>query len=650
MAAKDGDQVMCTLEIEGVDEVSVLDLRITEAINAPVGGTIRLSSEKKLKPKALKDKSVTLTFRRTTEPRVFKLFVNGCAQQGRFLGNYVYDVEVGSKLKDLLESSQVREFRKQTTLEILQQVIKPTGQVWDKKVNDGLYKQIDYSIQHNEKDIDFMMFLLERDGLSLFYPCEYGQATGKALVVDSNEGFPEIRPRADGKPLIKAGAVSPIDDRPIRWMGFNPKVTPEEQDSKEIDFKAKQSMGGALPGLGLFGGGGGGSGGGGGGSGRSTYRGPGKTYRTTEGGEDRVDSSVAQRLAQIERDSRICGATTGTFASTCARIGAGTKFQVEGLQGKLKKGGGGALPYLLAIRVVHLYTAPNTPQSKQIPREHARGRRGYGNAVIFVPLDYLQREHSVANYRPAERAQRATVTGAQTGTVTGGDGSIIDKDGRIKVRRDVGEGQEGSTERVRVCSPNLGSTGGLRIHPGEGDEAIYLAEQGDPDKVVCVGFLPNPKAKQPVPKGIDTELGKKEHRSNHDDIAANPDVMCLVGLHEGGGQSELGIQRGKNPFMWLYTDTNLRMQAQKEVTVEAATLHAKAAQDVTIKSTAQDVTIEAATKIVLKVGPTEVEINSSGIVLRGGSISVEGAGGGAGVNVKKDGSVEIRGRTVDIKK
>jgi type VI secretion system secreted protein VgrG len=103
---------------------------------------------------------------------------------------------------------------------------------------------------------------------------------------------------------------------------------------------------------------------------------------------------------------------------------------------------------------------------------------------------------------PQRTIPRPRIDGTQIAIIAGPQGEQIhcDKYGRIKLkhlwdRRAKGDGTD--TKWIRVIQPWAGSGWGVQVIPRIGMEAVVSFEDGDPDRPIVIGLVPNPNMKVP---------------------------------------------------------------------------------------------------------------------------------------------------------
>lgn len=128
-------------------------------------------------------------------------------------------------------------------------------------------------------------------------------------------------------------------------------------------------------------------------------------------------------------------------------------------------------------------------------------------AVEGIPGGYRNTFKAIlreTNYRPPRLTPKPRVDGSLTGIVQGGSGTDfgeIDGQGRYRVKFmfDTAERGEGQASRaVRMAQPSAGGSQGFSFPLRAGVEVILTCIDGDPDRPVITGAVPNPQQASPT--------------------------------------------------------------------------------------------------------------------------------------------------------
>ncbi|MCU0723391.1 MAG: type VI secretion system tip protein VgrG, partial [Planctomycetes bacterium] len=128
-------------------------------------------------------------------------------------------------------------------------------------------------------------------------------------------------------------------------------------------------------------------------------------------------------------------------------------------------------------------------------------RSTYGNEFTAIPNDPDR------PFRPERSTPWPEIKGVMHARVDGTPGAAsaeVDSWGRYKVKLplDRSEAKEGESSRyVRMAQPNAGPDGGFHFPLKPGVEVVLSHMDGDPDRPIITGAVPNPETRSPVGTG-----------------------------------------------------------------------------------------------------------------------------------------------------
>ena len=365
--------------------------------------------------------------------------------------------------------------------------------------------------------------------------------------------------------------------------------------------------------------------------------------------------------------------------SSRCELSPGTRFVLEGHPSGDKE--------LLVIEVVHLFRQPAFGASV----EEARYENSFRAVEAKVP------------FRPLRRTPKPFVPGVMTGTVEAaqpGEYAELDNDGRYHVRFafDTGNAERGKASRpIRMAQPHAGPGYGMHFPLRDGVEVVLSCVEGDPDRPIISGAVPNPTtpstvaAKNGVRNVIRTGGGSE---INIDDTEGSERVKITVpfgdtvlqlgapnqpheGIYLGTGKS---VHVGSSDGMMFIDDTSIEATAPTilvhgttdatlqgdasavvasgaHVTVQApkisnvaGAVHEESAPVIT--STAAGVWSASSGAVAILHGGASVTITGPIITIEGSSMTLHGdtitVHATGSVNVVGDGSVNVSGPTVNV--
>ena len=192
----------------------------------------------------------------------------------------------------------------------------------------------------------------------------------------------------------------------------------------------------------------------------------------------------------------------------------------------------------------------------------------YGNSIVCLP--------ATTPFRPARRTVRPTVKGPQTAIVTGPAGEEIhtDRHGRVKVafHWDRYGARDGSDSCwVRVAHGWAGAGWGVQFTPRIGQEVVVEFLEGDPDRPLITGSVYN--GRNAIPFKPATQSGIRT-RSSKEGTAANCNE---IRFEDKKGSEDLFIQAERTQTInvkasqtsTIGTDQTLSVGHDRSVSVEA---------------------------------------------------------------------------------
>jgi type VI secretion system secreted protein VgrG len=318
------------------------------------------------------------------------------------------------------------------------------------------YPKREFVVQYQETDQNFVARQAEHYGITYFF--EHGEKD-KIVFSDHNEGL---------KP-IEGGGSAPWQPNHINEMG-------------ELRVHALECETRALPGRYVV---------------RDyNYRTPGQDLK---GGATIVEGAAGevveygthfktpeegQRFAKVRAEELLATRWTYTGKSNVPAIEAGHTFTLEGHpRGDVD---------LLVTRVEHFVR--QAVFGMMVDSEMA-----YENTFTAIPKEVV--------WRPARRTTKPIVSGVVTGIVdaaTKSNFADVDDEGRYRVKFMYDTAQRGEAQAsrpVRMAQPHSGPGYGMHFPLRAGVEVLLTCVNGDPDRPVIMGTVPNPATASPVTKG-----------------------------------------------------------------------------------------------------------------------------------------------------
>jgi len=570
-------------------------------------------------------------------------FVNGMIcrfEQGPASKGFTrYYAQLVPRQWTLLHRVDTRIFQNKSVPSIIESVLKNAG-VPSKALRPALqstYKEREYCVQYQESDWAFLSRLMEEEGI--FYFFEHKE-DDHVLVIGDN---PSVAAAIAGETDIPFRASSNLDPdgreyvATFRWSesvrigavamrNFAFKTPKANLDAKE---KAKEANELEL------------------------YEYQHGSYAT---------SDVGKRLAKARLEEQQALRRVATGEGVVTRFTPGYKFTLEGhARTELDR------EYLITD-VRHEGHEPGALEEQSSGQDS--GESEYVNQFRCIPSD--------VPYRPLRVTPAPLIRGTQTATVVGPagegkEGIYCDEYGRVKVhfhwdRRPTAD--ENSSCWIRVVQPNLG--GSLAI-PRMGWEVLVAFHEGDPDQPFIIGrvhnadlmptyTLPDEKTKTTFKTAstngadgfneirFEDKKGEEQlfvHAEKNYDIRVKNDLFEWIGndrhkiikndefievdneRHTKVKADDI-IEVGKDHHFKVKGKQAIAITGSHSITVTgdvAEVFKGNHSEKTTgnLYFKAMGIVIEAPSGITLKCGGSSVVIDATGVTLKGGVVTVDGA-------------------------
>ncbi|MCI5120342.1 MAG: hypothetical protein D3908_03940, partial [Candidatus Electrothrix sp. AUS4] len=175
---------------------------------------------------------------------------------------------------------------------------------------------------------------------------------------------------------------------------------------------------------------------------------------------------------------------------------------------------------------------------------------------------------------------------------------------------------EGKASRwVRMAQPYAGADYGMHFPLHKGTEVLLTFVDGDPDRPIIAGAVPNPETGSPVTGGNQTQS------------------MIRSG---GGNQLHMGDQQGEEEFyFYAKKDMNTTVENDRTTTVNSGN------DKLTVQSGTQSVIVQGDRSLTVQAGSRSVSV-SGGDYSTTASAAVKVYGQGAGVSVTGNGGPGVK--------
>lgn len=578
-----------------------------EGLSRPYLYTLELLSEDPdIKPEDLLWKKVLVSL--VTQPELPPFLTHGVIRSFVKLnmgeGLARYRAEMVPAFWFLTQTTDCRIFQNESVIDIVTKLLDEgasAGQVKHEVRCQRSYAKREFCVQYRESNFNFISRLLEEEGI--FYFFEHTQDDESLILADGHKTF-KICPdyekvRCDPKGAPGEQVVhSFLEEHAVR--------------SYEVELQDYDPL---QPSLQLYG-----------------------TVKGTEPKIDDVfdypglftdlDAGEYRARVDLERREKSRHRVSGT--SSAHGLRSGTIIEIQ----EHFRDAANAKYYLDRVR----HSA------------HSGAFRAWDQASFHYSNEFTAFPENVP-FRSDRAARQPYVRGTQTAVVVGkkGEEVWVDEHGRVKVQFHwdrYGKNDENSSCWIRVSTQTAGKNWGHIEIPRIGHEVLVDFLEGNPDRPIIVGSVYNADMKTPYPlpekgvvSGIKTKSSPKASGYNElimDDKAdkelirmhAQKDLDVTV-LHD-----ETRTVKNDQTILVEEGDQSNTVKAGKQTTIveKDQTITVKSGNqtttvnvgDITVKAKAGQITIDGMKKILLKCGPSSIELSPQGIKIKGPTLKAEG--------------------------
>jgi len=456
-------ETVLSFEIEGAPDLRVTQFRGQESISDLFRFDIDLvSAEADVDFDSIFNRPARLVIRNREQERTFEGVVSMFEQIDADAHTASYRAALVPRLWLLTLNQQSSIYQDQTVPQILESVLRAhgfTSEDYDLRGITKSYATREYVVQYQETDFNFVSRWLEHEGIFYYFK------EGKVIFTDNSAVLDFIRGEAAVIYRPPAGLESAGTDS-IRTVAIRQQMMPAGVVLKDYNWRK--------PGLNLMA--------------RSKAVDTGRGH-VMEYGNHFKDSSEAKQLAQIRAEEIRCRQRSVTGHSDCWRLAAGSKFLIaDHPSGKLNR------EYLLT-EVDHYGSQMGAVDSTGEDEPQPSGVE-YSNRFVCIA--------SGVPYRPLRKTAKPKLMGTLNGRIDGsGNGQYaeIDDQGRYKVILPFdlsGRGGGKASRYIRMAQPYAGPDYGMHFPLHKGVEVIWTCIDGDPDRPIICGAVPNPDTGSPV--------------------------------------------------------------------------------------------------------------------------------------------------------
>ena len=582
--------------------------------------------------------------------REFTGIVNTFSQGNRDARFSYYYISVVPHVWLLTQKSQSRIFQQISVPDILRKVFEGFQVKYELQET---YEQRNYCVQYRETDFDFVARLMEEEGIYYFF--EHKEGTHKMIVADT----PQSHRDCPGKSTIPFfvdvgdpdGFVGSINTFLSDYKLQTGKITLWDHNFQlptnhlDLEKPSRYSFGDSLK--------------------LEAYDYPGGYARKYDGiakggGEQssELNKVFNDRQSTVNKSIEALDARvkTANAKSDCCSITSGFRFTLsQHPNAELNK------QYTITTVTHEAEQNPNYVSNESVPNP-------YTNTFTCIA-------HGAGQpvFRPLRKISKPVVHGSQTAFVVGPAGEEIftDKFGRVKVQFNwdrEGTVDESSSCWVRVGQNWASNKWGAMFIPRIGMEVVVNFLEGDPDQPIITGCVYNPQAMPPYTlpdektkstiKSNSTKGGGGFNEFRIEDKKGSEQIFIHAEKNQDNRVKNdslewIGRDRHKmvlrDQFELIKKDKHLKVSGDQNDAIDGS-LSVKVGQDTDVKTgmkfavdagmeihlkSGTTMTLETGTSLTLKVGGNFININSTGIFIKGTMVMLNSggaAGSGSGSN------------------
>ncbi|KAF2394576.1 type VI secretion system tip protein VgrG [Pseudomonas frederiksbergensis] len=525
--------VVFTLDIAGFSyELQVLEFRARETLNRPYEVELELVSERPdLDVESLLHRPAFLTFGPDNGGLHGQVYRVAQGDSGKRLTHY--QITLVPHLAYLAHRNNQRIFQHLSVPKIIERVLIDHGMhadTWRFQLS-AEYRPRLYCVQYNESDLFFIQRLCEEEGLHFHFQ---HSASGHVLVFgDDQTVFP--KPKSPTAYAQGSGMVAEASVIDRFQVSLETRVT--HVSRRDYDFEKprlpldSESTTPQLPHL-------------------EDYAFPGQ-FTDRERGK-----YLARRT--LERHRADYRQARGRSDQSVMRSG----HFVDLIEHPRRDWNG----LWLLTEVKHVGRQPQVLEESITDSNPEDGfSQGYRNQFVATPWDVI--------FRPPLEHTKPRMTGSQHAVVTGPPGEEIycDEYGRVKVHmawdRD-GQHNEHSSCWLRVATGWANDRYGSVLIPRVGMEVLVGFSEGDPDKPLIIGCLPN--AATPVPLDLPAQHTQSILRSQSSPGGGGYNELRI---EDRKGSEEIALRAQRDFVQLVLNDERIQVDNQRTVVVGGIASH-----------------------------------------------------------------------------
>lgn len=322
---------------------------------------------------------------------------------------------------------------------------------------EGTYPKREYVLQYQETDFQFICRLLEHEGISFFF--EQTDKGEKMMMVDANKKFSAPA----GYEKIPYAPHGQGEEEAIWGVSYSTKMIPRQVTLRDFNWRTPTT---AL-------------------IAPQQVVEKGRGHQVIYGDHFR-DAGDGKRLAKVRAEELRARREVYLGSSQVRALRSGQIFELRGHPlGQFDQ-------RFLVTEVKHQVDQETVSNESA----ESKGTQGYSNRWTAI--------HAEVPFRPERRTPKPLVPGVINGIVDGpvnGAAAPLDDMGRYKVLLPIdtaGRAGGRASRAVRMLQDHSGPGYGSHFPLHVGTEVAIAHVNGDPDRPVIIGSVPNPETLTPV--------------------------------------------------------------------------------------------------------------------------------------------------------
>jgi type VI secretion system secreted protein VgrG len=475
-AKKKANEAQFYLFVSGLpaETFEVMNFSGIDKISAPYAFNLTLiSHQADIAPEKVVNKQATLLIFRDGEYYPYSGIISDFTFVDKSVDRATYAFKLVPKLWLLRLNRQSRVFQKMKVPDIIKKVLDDAklSDYYSMKLDNGKYPELEYVVQYQETDLNFISRLMETNGIWYFFneqpivPEEIDGKPGREalLITDAIANFEFIATTSDVIFRSESGMTEQIDveeKESVHGFHQNRHVIPSNVTLKDYNYRTPEvDLTGQKPvkdgDLGTV----------------YQYAGHFKNVTDATNAAETMANRIATQQLIIEGESN------------CRGLRAGKRFTLkEHFRDDLNT-------IYVVTQTAHLGAHVMAGQSANTFT--------YSNQFRCLPANRADL------FRPALRAVAPRLPGIITAQIeaNGSSYASLDDMGRYKVRMpfDMSDAKNHEASRyVRLAQPYSGSNYGMHFPSHEGAEMVLACIDGNPDRPLGLATVPNANTLSPV--------------------------------------------------------------------------------------------------------------------------------------------------------